>query len=109
MTPQQRAFILEQHSLYGMLAGQIREIHAALDGGADVADVLLTQTQSALESAITREQLASALASLMIRVAQEENLLAAGAGTVPLLLAGLLPLRLPRGGARSPEPPDPRP
>ena len=105
-TQQQREFVLEQHEIYGALAAHIREIAAALDGGADVVDVLVKQTRLALATAMTREQLASGLVSLMVRVAGREDLLAPGAGTMGLYLSGALPVQVVRGGIRFPAPPE---
>ena len=42
-----------------------------LDGGGDLADVLVAETQQVLDSAMTREQIASALVSVMVRVAHK--------------------------------------
>ena len=50
-----------------------------------------------------REQIASTLVSVMARVAQGEDLLAAGAGTVPLILSGQIPISVRRGGIRFPD------
>jgi hypothetical protein len=99
-----QVFVLEQHDLYGALAVQVRTIRDRLDAGDDLADVLVTETEQILGSGMTREQIASALASVMARVAQGEDLLAAGAGTVPLYLSGQLPLSVRRGGIRFPGP-----
>lgn len=99
----QQVFVLEQHDLYGALAGQVRAIRDRFDSGEDLADVLVAETQQILDSAMTREQIASALVSVMARVAQGEDLLAARAGTVPLYLSGRLPLSVRRGGIRFPE------
>lgn len=96
-------FVLEQHELYGALAGQVRAIRRQLLDGEDLAAVLVAETQQILDSAMTREQIASALVSVMARVAQGEDLLAAGAGTAPLYLSGRLPLSVRRGGIRFPE------
>jgi hypothetical protein len=82
--PTQRAFVLGQHDLYGLLAGQVRAIRRRLDGGEDLADVLVSETREILDSAMTREQIASGLVSTMVRVARGEDLLAAG--TVASLL-----------------------
>jgi hypothetical protein len=98
----QQVFVLEQHELYGALAGQVRAIRSRLDGGEDLADVLVAETQQVLDSPMTREQIASALVSVMARVAQGEDLLAAGAGTGPLYLSGALPISVRRGGIRFP-------
>lgn len=98
-----QVFVLEQHDLYGALAGQVRAIRDRLDGGDDLADVLVAETQQILGSPMTREQIASALVSVMARVAQGEDLLAAGAGTVPLILSGQMPITVRRGGIRFPE------
>jgi hypothetical protein len=95
-------FVLEQHDLYGALAGRVRAIRDRLDGD-DLADVLVAETEQILGSGMTREQIASALVSVMVRVAQGEDLLAAGAGTVPLCLSGQLPLSVRRGGIQFPE------
>lgn len=97
-------FVLEQHELYGALAGQVRAIRDRLDSGEDLADVLVAETQQVLDSAMTREQIASALVSVMARVAQGEDLLAAGAGTAPLYMSGRLPFSVRRGGIRFPLP-----
>lgn len=96
-------FVLEQHELYGALAGQIRAIRRQLLDGEDLDAVLVAETQQILNSSMTREQIASALVSVMARVAQGEDLLAAGAGTAPLYMSGGLPLSVCRGGIRFPE------
>lgn len=97
-----QVFVLEQHELYGALAGQVRAIRNRLDGGEDLSDALVAETQQVLDSSMTREQIASALVSVMVRVAQGEDLLAAGAGTTPLFLAGRMPFSVRRGGIQYP-------
>lgn len=98
----QPIFVLEQHELYGALAGQVRAIQERLDRGADLADVLVSETQQMLDSPMTREQIASGLVSVMARIAQGEDLLAPGAGTAPLYASGRMPLSVRRGGIRFP-------
>lgn len=98
-----RAFVLDQHRLYSALGERVRAIRRALDNGDDLAAVLTTETTMMIESPMTREQMASALASVLGRIAQREDLAEAGRDVViEAALAGHLAISVPRGGLRWP-------
>ncbi len=111
-TAEQRQFVMDQHQLYGVLAGRVVDMRQALDGGTDLADVLADETRMVLDSPMTREQIASALVSVLARVAQGEDLHAdhderlaaamAGVGALDWFAEFVLPIR--RGGIRWPIP-----
>jgi hypothetical protein len=70
-SPAGRQFALNQYQVYGVLAHRVRVWRRMLlsAAGADPATLLAAETGSILASPMTREQLASALASLMLRAA----------------------------------------
>lgn len=80
-----RRFVLEQHELYRVLAARVRVLAVRLGRGDELADVLRSETHDLLGSSLTREQMASALVSVMCRVAQREDLLGTDTETPPWL------------------------
>lgn len=74
MSHAQRRYVLEQHKLYGLLRVRIAELRRELDGGADVAEVLVREATEMLSAGWTREQAVAAAVSLMVRVARGEDM-----------------------------------
>lgn len=74
MPPERVAFILGEHEIYGALASKVGEMRADLEAGTGLLQILVRETDYILSSPMTREQIASALVSVMARVAQGEDL-----------------------------------
>lgn len=69
MDAARRQFVLGQYDLYGWLSLRVVEMRHALGRGEDLAAILVRETELVLGSDMTREQIASALVSVMMRQA----------------------------------------
>ncbi len=69
MDEKRRLFVLGEYSTYSSLGVQVEHIRRDLDAGGDLAEVLVREATEMLDSGMTREQLASGLASTLVRLA----------------------------------------
>ena len=69
MDEKRRLFVLGEYSTYSSLGVQVEAIRRDLHAGGDLAEVLLRESTEMLTSGMSREQLASALASTLVRLA----------------------------------------
>jgi hypothetical protein len=108
LSEERRRFVLGEFEYYRILAHRVGDLRRQLAAGSDVADLLVRETDKILESAMTREQLASAIAAVLMMAAQGDldNEWTQATAIEASLAAGLpLEFRARRGGIRWPTQP----